>query len=171
MAGPKKPRKASTTKSARDRGGRWMASAEQQARQRAALVMRRDGASYEQIAADLGYATRAAAFGSVKAALTATLKEPADQLRALEDARLDRIHEIAMGIAAASRNQEMRLKATDRVRLISARRSTLLGLDMPTRLEHAGPGGSPLTVQVLPDLVPTMTGTDETADDADDDQT
>src|SRR5579863_1532843 len=60
-------------------------------KQRQALLMRKDGMTFEEIARRLGYRNRNGAYYAIERALTATVKEPADELRTLELARLDAI--------------------------------------------------------------------------------
>jgi DNA-binding Lrp family transcriptional regulator len=56
--------------------------------------------------------------------------------RALEEARLDKLLGIALGVAENLKaDPELRLKAIDRVVRISNQRATLLGLNMPTRVD------------------------------------
>lgn len=105
---------------------RRLAAAE---RQRQALLLRRGGASYDQIAQRLGYRDRASAYRAVLAALEQTLREPAEEVRALELERLDALL-LAHWPAATSGNVE----ATDRVLRIMERRARLLGLDAPRQL-------------------------------------
>ena len=105
-------------------------------RQLQALELRKAGASYEAIAERLGYADRSGAYRAVKAALTLTLREPAEELRSLEAERLD-----GMLLPLWRRVQAGDEKAIDRALHIMERRARLLGLDAPTRLqgELAGP--------------------------------
>ncbi len=95
-----------------------------------ALQLRKAGASFEQVAKACGYANAGGAFKAVKTALKKTLQEPADDLRKLELARLD---EAQAAIWAKVKNGD--LKAIDRLLRISERRSKLLGLDAPVKLE------------------------------------
>ena len=104
-----------------------------------ALELRKAAATYQQIADQLGYRSASGAFNAVKAALKATLREPADELRELEAARLD-----AMLLPLWRRVQSGDERAVDRVLRIMERRARLLGLDAPTRGELSGPDGKPL---------------------------
>ncbi len=103
------------------------------ARQVRALELRRDGLTYELIAQALGYAQPAGAFRAVRRGLLVTLREPAEELRTLELARLDSLQE-ALWTDAVDGN----LSAVDRVLKIMRRRASLLGLDAPKqyRLGH-----------------------------------
>jgi hypothetical protein len=95
-----------------------------------ALELRKAGASYQAIAEQLGYSGASGAFAAVKAALRDTLREPAQELRELELARLD-----AALLALWRRVQDGDEKAIDRMLAIMKRRSELLGLDRKPRPE------------------------------------
>ena len=82
------------------------------------------------IASRLGYASPSGAFKAIEAGLRATLREPADALRALELERLDALHHSLWGRAVAGN-----LFALDRVLAVARRRSALLGLDAPKKIE------------------------------------
>ncbi len=99
-------------------------------RQRKAVAMRLAGVPFDRIAKELGYKDRGGAYHAVMVALKKTLQEPSDELRTLEVTRLDRMlqglwEKIKTGDEAA----------IDRGLRISKRRSELLGLDMPAKLD------------------------------------
>ena len=98
-------------------------------REVAALELRRAGCTYDVIARRLGYRNRSGAWHAVRAGLTATLAEPADELRGLELERLDRM-QVAIWDKAITGN----LRTVDRVLKIMKRRSALLGLDAPRQV-------------------------------------
>lgn len=98
-------------------------------KQRRALDLRKGGATYVQIAQELGYKDHTAAVAAVKVALQKTLQEPADELRELECARLDTL---LISIWPTARRGD--LGAVDRVLKIMARRAELLGLDAPKKI-------------------------------------
>lgn len=129
-------------------------SAELLERERQALDLRRAGITYDVIASRLGYTNRSAAKKAVMRGIARTLQESADELRTVEADRLDRMQAAAW--TGAMRGDD---KALVTVLKIMERRARLLGLDAPTSLEHAGPGGDPLTIEILAALVPTMTTT------------
>jgi len=106
-------------------------------RQLAALELRKAGASYAQIAEQLGYRSASGAHKAVTAALKATLKEPADAVRELEVLRLD-----SALLAIWRRVQAGDEKAIDRLLAIMKRRSDLLGLAADRA--HAGQQGADL---------------------------
>jgi hypothetical protein len=93
------------------------------------LELRKAGWTFERIAQRLGYANKSGAWKAYDRALTATLQEPADELRALERERLDALfgsmYEIAVTKGSA-RHAEVALKAMEQ-------RARLLGLNAPER--------------------------------------
>ncbi len=105
-------------------------------RQVAAVRLRRNGYTYEQIAATLGYAGRGSAFKAVGAALHAVRSEEVDVYRGLELARLD-----ALQLSLWARAIRGDVRAIDRVLKIMKRRAALLGLDAPKRY-HQGQDGT-----------------------------
>ena len=114
-----------------------------QERQLKALELRLAGVTYQQIADELGYASRQGAFKAVEAALRLTLREPADSLRRISAERLDRA---TLAIWRAVNAGD--LQAIDRLLRIEARRAKLLGLDSPQRQEVAGADDGPLKIVV-----------------------
>jgi hypothetical protein len=95
----------------------------------AVLELRKAGWTFERIATHLGYASKSGAWKAFDRAMTATLQEPADELRRLECERLDTLfgamYEIAVTKGSA-RHAEVCAGLMDR-------RAKLLGLDAPTR--------------------------------------
>ncbi len=86
--------------------------------------MRTQGRTYNQIAAELGYANRGTVFHIVTDALDSRQVEAVDQLRSLESQRLDAL-QIAVWDRAMSGDVTAALAA---IRIISAR-CRLLGLE------------------------------------------
>ena len=121
---------------------------EAEERQAAALNLRKAGVSFEEIARQTGYASASGAYEAVKAAMAKTLREPANELRELELARLDGMLEaISEAVMAGD------LNAIGMALRISERRSRILGLDYRER---------PLSIK-LPKLesaqdIPTVAG-------------
>lgn len=113
-----------------DRAASTAQRAEQRARAATALRMRTEGASFATIADELGYATPNSACKSVQSLLRRVEHEAADEARALEGARLDALHNAVWPAALAGD-----LPSVDRVLKISERRSKLLGLDAPQRVD------------------------------------
>lgn len=89
-----------------------------------ALDLRKAGVTYEAIARQCGYATRAAAYTAVQRELKRTIQEPADEVRRLEIERLNDLYR-AMAPKALSGDTW----AVDRCLAIMARRAALEGLD------------------------------------------
>ena len=102
-----------------------IAAAERQAR---AIELRKAGLGYAAIARQLGYGGPSGAYGAIMTALRALTREPAQELRELELARLD---DLLLGLWADARKGNV--AKIDRVLKIMARRAALLGLDAPTR--------------------------------------
>jgi hypothetical protein len=110
-------------------------------KQRQALELRKACASYPDIARQLGYASASGAFKAVASALLKTLREPAEAVREIELARLDRLH-LALWPAAIQGDPV----AIDRVLKVMARRAALGGLDAPNRQELSGKVGADVKV-------------------------
>lgn len=108
---------------------RRLRAAERQAK---ALNLRKAGATYEQIAKELGLSL-AGAYQCVKAALQRTIQEPADEYRKVE---IERLNTMLRAIWARVLNGD--LGAIDRAVRIVDKISALLGLDAPTKVEHGG---------------------------------
>lgn len=117
-------------------------------KQMSALKMRINGVPYIDIARKLGYSGPPAAYNAVKAALKKTLSEPANELRAIDLARLDdmynrtleimnRKHYVIQGgniVLDGSKkieNPEPILKSIATLTRILERRASLMGLDTP----------------------------------------
>jgi arginyl-tRNA synthetase len=99
-------------------------------KQRKAVELRKAGLGYQEIADQIGYTHASAAYKAVRAALRALVKEPAEEVLALELARLDAM---LAGIWLDARKGNV-LKI-DRALKIMQRRADLLGLDAPKRHE------------------------------------
>lgn len=95
-------------------------------KQRRALELRKAGLGFEAIARRLGYRGPSGAYYAVKTAMLRTLREPADELRQLEVARLD---DLLAGLWLEARQGNV--AKVDRVLRIMERRAILLGLDAP----------------------------------------
>lgn len=133
---------------------RAVIAAERRAR---ALQLRKEGANFDQIAEELGM-SRSAAHKTVQRAIAelATLAETeVAELRALESARLDELHQAVWPQAVAGD-----LPALDRVIRIMERRARLLGLDAPAKVASTNPEGTEEgTAAVI--VVPAELGLDE----------
>ena len=109
---------------------RLIEAAEKRAR---ALELRKAGATYDQIAQQVGYAERGSAYRAVQTALQAITQEPAQEVRQLEVERLDAM---LLGLWPAARKGKE--GAVDRVLRIMERRAKLLGLDAPVKADVGG---------------------------------
>jgi hypothetical protein len=122
-------------------------------KQRDALLLRKQGMTYEAIADTLGYASPSGAYKAILSALQRTLQEPADDLRTLEGGRLDAMLEATWGPASRGIPQ-----AVDRVLRILERRAKLYGLDAPVKQEITGKDGAPVAVQFIDVVRPEQDG-------------
>jgi hypothetical protein len=111
-----------------------------------ALAMRKAGASVQAIADALGWNSHQAASKAIHSAMKRTLREGADDLRELEEMRLD-----DMLLAIANHVKAGNLTAIDRALKIQARRAALRGLDMPAKVELGGEVGikAPEIIEVI----------------------
>lgn len=126
--------------------GRYVKSLDTVRRDADAAAMRARGATYQDVAAALGYASRGAACEGVSRALAAVPVEAADELRAVERIRLDAITARAWDIAMAEHpmisygrvvdgvnDPGPVLHALEVIRRVSESRRRLLGIDAPIR--------------------------------------
>jgi hypothetical protein len=122
-----------------------------------ACRLRRDGCTYDHIAAELGYADRGDAYKGVQRALVAIVQEAAEEVRAVELDRLDMLWRAGLKVLRAKHvtvsngkviylrddqgnetpllDDAPVLNAIDRLLRIMERRAKLLGLDAPKRIE------------------------------------
>ncbi len=91
------------------------------------LELRKNGATWQQIADTLGYASRAGARKALTTAMSKLTREPAAELRQLELARPD-----SMTFAISSQVRAGHLGAIDRAPRIMERRAKYTGIDAPT---------------------------------------
>lgn len=92
-----------------------------------AVEMRVMGATYQQIADELGYKSAGSANTSVRRAMQDSLREPCDQLRELENLRLDKALDAIQG-GLTHAKIPIRLKTVDRVVRLTRERMRLNGL-------------------------------------------
>ena len=114
-----------------------------------ALELRMEGMKFDDIAAELGYNSRQAAFDAVSRELKALTREPAEEVLRLDLERLDRMWGIHF----------LNAQAGDAVALSSCmrimeRRARLLGLDAPAKSEISGANGEPMQTVTKIELVP-----------------
>lgn len=121
-----------------------------------AVRLRAEGNTYQAIAGRLGYNDRSDARKAIEAALTREVREPADELRQMELIRLDSLWLEAVKVLHAEHvtvsngkvvtidkdgekvpvaDDAPVLQAIDRLLKIMERRSKLLGLDAPAKVE------------------------------------
>lgn len=115
------------------KGGESQDKALVTARQAKAVALRLSGLSYEQVATEVGYYDRGAARLAVMTALKNVQAQNVEELRELEGARLDRLQAAVWRQAMQGDVQSVRA-----VIRISERRSKLLGLDAPLKVEWTG---------------------------------
>jgi hypothetical protein len=112
----------------------------QTAREVQALTLRIAGANFDQIAEAMGYRTRSAAYKLVESALLKTLQGPADSLRQLELARLDKLL-LSLWPQATTLGPHQ-LVTIDRVlRIMSQRLFYVTGLKVPDKIAPTTPDG------------------------------
>ena len=98
-----------------------------------ALELRKKGHTFESIAESLEYAGPGGAYQAVMKALKETFREPVEEMRRLESARLDEMQEkISVNVGPG---KDDGLPVVDRVLRIMDRRAKLLGLDSPQKSE------------------------------------
>lgn len=100
------------------------------ARRTRAVSLRLSGLTYEQVAEHAGYATRAAAYTAVQAALREVQVADVDELRRLESLRLDRL--LSAVWQGALRGD---VPSVREARRITETRARLLGLNAPLQVE------------------------------------
>ena len=110
----------------------------------AALELRKKGQTFEAIADALGYAGAAAAYKAVMSALGETNREPVEEMRKLEAARLDKMQEKLSDNVGPDKDDG--LPVVDRMLRIMDRRAKLLGLDMPSKAEVEVTQKGPLVI-------------------------
>ena len=113
-------------------------------RARQALELRIAGATFDQIASQLGYANRSGAYLAVKAALNRIPAHEVEEYRRLNIERLNRMRlannpNIKSGDTAA-----MRVEIS-----IQEREAKYLGLDAPVKQEITGPDGGPIQLAAV----------------------
>lgn len=137
---------------ARDGRGRYVRQADTAARDAEAVRLRADGHTYQTIADQLGYTDRSDARKAIERMIAFTVREPADEVRQMELIRLDSLWMQAVRVLHAHHvtvsngkvvtvngepvpDDAPVLQAIDRLLKIMERRSKLLGLDAPAKVE------------------------------------
>lgn len=147
------PRKSGTQRPRNGGSGKFVKSAVSAERAAEAAKLRTTGLSWDDIAKALGFADGSGAYRAAQQAMRA-IAEPAQELRAIELARLDFALRMAWQAMTAEhitvqqgrvvtdpvtglplRDWGPVLAAIDRVVKLGERRAKLLGLDAPTKIE------------------------------------
>jgi len=137
--------------------------------------------TYQQIADTTGFTSRTGARFAVERALARTITEPGEELRRIELMKLDALARAAWRVLEArhylvSQGRLIRLEdgappleddgpvlqAIDRLLKISERRSRLLGLDSPVRMEVLTIDAIDAQLAVLDAEIAGLTATNET---------
>lgn len=129
--------------------------------ERRVVELKRAGHTYQEIAEQVGYADRSAARRTYFRALHRDLKEAADEMRQVENDRLDRLQRAHWNQAVEYGDE----KAAAIVLKIMDRRARLNGLDLPSKIEHTGPDGNPLQIVIDPSMLPDPEAPDVDGDD------
>ena len=113
-------------------------------RQKQAVELRMAGRTWHEIADSLGYASTSGAVAAVRAVLSRSDADYGTQFRTLTLERLTKILQTywpAM-LRGDQSSATVCLKAIKDMRDVT-------GIDMPARMEHSGPDGSPIQHQVM----------------------
>ena len=113
-------------------------------KQRQALELRIAGRTWQEIADHVGYSNHSGAIAAVKSALSKTLQEPADELRALMKERYEKMIQVYWPSLIRGDISSGKLCLST----MAAERE-LLGLDAPTKVEYSGPDGSAIKHEVI----------------------
>lgn len=132
MAATKKSTQAGTKKKRAVSNSAKTSKIAFEAQQKAAkaLTLRMEGATFETIAKELGYAGKQGAHDAVMRSLRAITREPATELLQLDLERLD-----AMWAIPYLKAQSGDLQSLDACLKIMKRRAELLGLDSPVKVD------------------------------------
>lgn len=164
--------------------GKFIKTTDSAERDAEAARLRGLGWSYRRIAREMGYANASGPQKAVQRALAAIQQEAAEEVRALELARLDGLWEKAAeifgkdsllvqqgrvvrvpvdidGTASPVVDEELKLKALDRLLRIQERRARLLGLDAPSRLSVEAEQLGAEILELLGAMPPKDSGDDE----------
>lgn len=114
----------------RNRGLTHPQKIKEQERIAQAVELRKTGITFARIADVLGYASASSAYNAVMGAIRKMVREPTEELIALEEERLD-----ALFAAAYPQAKRGVMTAIDRCLKIMERRAKLKGLDMPSKID------------------------------------
>lgn len=102
-------------------------------RQAKCIELKVAGYSWREIAASVGYADEKSAATACRAGLARWGSVAAEELRALQHARLEKLWAISYDIATTDSNKDRRLAGIQTCLRIAERTSRLYGLDAPTK--------------------------------------
>lgn len=143
-------------KAARDTRGRFLRTVHTVERDAAAAQLRSEGATFKQIAEQLGYCDKGEAWRAVQRALLMVVKEPAERLRQVEAAKLDELYVEALEVLERDHvmvshgrivygddgqpllDDGPKLAAVDRLMKVRESYRRLFGLDAATKTEVTG---------------------------------
>lgn len=111
-------------------------------REKEALVirLRKAGATYEQIAAEVGYGSAASAYKAFKRAMDRTIREPADEYRNLHRDRLEELYRLNIDtILNGGGNPRDKAYLFESSAKILAALAKLDGLDAPKKVHDVTP--------------------------------
>lgn len=112
------------------------------AREKQAMVLRlrKAGATFEQIAAEVGYANEGSAYKAFKVALQRTIQVPADEYRTLHRERLEELYRLTMEqIIACSLAGVSVARLVEVADKVLASLAKLDGLDAPKKIADVTP--------------------------------
>lgn len=112
---------------------------DEEQRHREAADLRRAGATYEEIAEALDYASASGAFYAAKQGIEAAIREGDEHTRQLE---LDRLDAMLLGLWPKARKGDV--YSVDRVLKVMERRARFLGLDVSAGAGEKGEEVSPV---------------------------
>ena len=113
-------------------------------KQRQAVELRMAGRTWQEIADALGYADHSGAVRAVQDSLQKTLGVPSAEFRELTLERLTKILQVQWPSMLRGEVQAAKLC----LQTIGDMRQ-LMGVDMPSKVEHSGPDGNPIQHEVV----------------------
>jgi DNA-binding transcriptional MerR regulator len=139
----------------RDGSGRFIYTMDAAERDAEACRMRSKGTTFADIADALGYSDESHAYRGVQRTIKRIIQEPAEELRAMELERLDRMYEVVHKVLERQHltishgkiiyhgetpveDTGPILSSIDRLLKIQERRAKLLGLDAATKTQVSG---------------------------------
>lgn len=121
---------------------------EQADRYRRVVQLRTAGVTFDQIADNLGYASRSGAKEAYDAAIRRWGREAVDEHRDLEELRLEELWRRTFTRLVEANGDDEFVKLISAAVRVSKRRADLLGLDAPRQVELAGKDGGPVETDI-----------------------